>query len=214
MTEPRKPASATPAWVKPALEYGPALLFLVIFLFLRERTISLAGTDYQGFVIATMIFVPVQVIASLLLWRLTGKISVMQIMTVVLVVFFGGLTAWLNDPKFLEMKPTILYLFFAGLLGLSLALRKNWLQAVLGEALPMRPEGWRILTIRLVVLFIAMALANEIVRRTMSQSAWVYFKTFGLMIIMFGFFMLNAKLFERFALPKTDQDGQNGPNGQ
>ncbi len=210
MTEPQKPAPATPAWLKPALEFGPALLFLVVFLLLRNRTITLGGTDYQGFVIATMVFVPVQVIASAILWKLTGKISAMQIMTVVLVVLFGGLTAWLNDPKFLEMKPTILYLFFAGVLGVSLALRRNWLQVVLGDALPMRPEGWRILTIRLVLLFIGMALANEVVRRTMSQSAWVYFKTFGLMIIMFGFFMLNARLFERYSLPKDDQEGPKG----
>lgn len=203
MTESRKMAP----WVKPALEFGPALLFLVVFIALRDKTIALWGTDYQGFVIATMVFVPVQALASLVLWRLTGKISAMQIMTLVLVVVFGGMTAWLNDPKFLEMKPTILYLFFAAILGLSLILRKNWLQMVLSEALPMKPEGWRILTIRLVILFIVMALLNEFVRRTMSQSAWVYFKTFGLMIIMFAFFIGNAKLFERYALPKEGEDG-------
>lgn len=201
MTEPRKMAP----WVKPALEFGPALLFLAVFIALRDKTIALWGTDYQGFVIATMVFVPVQALASLVLWRLTGKISAMQIMTLVLVVVFGGMTAWLNDPKFLEMKPTILYLFFAAILGLSLVLRKNWLQMVLSEALPMQPEGWRILTIRLVVLFIVMAGLNEFVRHTMSQSAWVYFKTFGLMIIMFAFFIANAKLFERYALPTEDK---------
>ena len=205
MTTPRKIAP----WVKPLLEFGPALLFLVVFMVLRNKVVTLAGVDYQGFVVATMVFVPVQAIATLALWRLTGKISAMQIMTLVLVVFFGGLTAWLNDPKFLEMKPTILYLFFAAVLGLSLILRKNWLQMVLSEALPMQPEGWRILTIRLVMLFIAMAAANEFVRHSMSQSTWVYFKTFGLVIIMFGFFMANAKLFERYALPKDGQDGQD-----
>ncbi|AGT08049.1 inner membrane-spanning protein YciB [Paracoccus aminophilus] len=204
MTEPKKPAPLA----KAVLEFGPALLFLLTFLALKNKTVTLGGTEYQGFVVATMVFVPVQVIATLILWRMTGKISVMQIMTLVLVVFFGGLTAWLNDPKFLEMKPTILYLFFAGLLGLSLALRRNWLQAVMGEALPMQPEGWRILTIRLVVLFLAMAALNEIVRHTMSQSAWVWFKTIGLVVIMFGFFIANAKLFERYALPAKDEDSR------
>ena len=47
-----------------------------------------------------------------------------------------------------------------------------------------------------------MAALNEIVRHTMSQTAWVYFKTFGLVIIMMGFFIGNASLFERYALPK------------
>lgn len=209
MSAPQKSAS----WVKPALEFGPALLFLVVFMWLKNRTVVLGGTEYQGFVVATMAFVPAQVAATFALWRITGKISAMQIMTLVLVVLFGGLTAWLNDPKFLEMKPTILYLFFAAILGLSLILRKNWLQAVLGEALPMRAEGWRILTQRLVVLFLCMAALNEVVRHTMSQATWVYFKTFGLVIITFGFFAANAKLFERYALSQEkdgDADGQGG----
>lgn len=195
-----------PPWVKPTLELGPALLFFVIFLLTRDRSVSIGGTDYQGFVVATMVFVPAQVIATVVLWKLTGKLSAMQVMTLVLVVLFGGLTAWLNDPQFMEMKPTILYLFFAAILGTSLALRRNWLQMVLSEALPMRPEGWRILTIRLVVLFLVMAALNEIVRHTMSQTTWVYFKTFGLVIIMMAFFVANAKLFERYALPRDGGD--------
>lgn len=204
MAEDRKLAP----WVKPALELGPALLFFVVFLLLRNRPVTLGGTQYQGFVIATMIFVPAQIAATAILWKLTGKLSAMQVMTLVLVVLFGGLTAWLNDPQFLAMKPTILYLFFAAVLGVSLALRRNWLQAVLSEALPMRPEGWRILTIRLLVLFLCMAALNEIVRHTLSQTAWVYFKTFGLVVIMMGFFIGNAKLFERYALPKDGADGE------
>ena len=202
MTEDRKLAP----WVKPVLELGPALLFFAIFLLLRNRTVMLGGTEYQGFVIATMVFVPAQVVATAILWKLTGKLSAMQVMTLVLVMLFGGLTAWLNDPQFLEMKPTILYLFFAAILGASLALRRNWLQMVLSDTIPMQPEGWRILTLRLVILFLCMAALNEIVRHTMSQTAWVYFKTFGLVIIMMGFFLGNAKLFERYALTK-DGDG-------
>ena len=203
MTEPRKLAP----WVKPALEIGPALLFFGIFLLLRSRTVTLGGAEYQGFVVATMAFVPAQVAATAILWRLTGKLSVMQVMTLVLVVIFGGLTAWLNDPQFLEMKPTILYLFFAAILGTSLLLRRNWLEMVMSETLPMRTEGWRILTIRLVLRFLAMAAANEVGRHTMSQTTWVYFKTFGILIIMAGFFMANARLFERYAL-RADGEGK------
>lgn len=202
MPEPRTLAP----WVKPALELGPTLLFFAVFLLLRDKTVMLGGRTYEGFVVATMIFVPAQVLATVVLWRLTGKISGMQIMTLVLVVVFGGLTAWLNDPKFLEMKPTILYLFFAGVLGVSLLLKKNWLEAVMGSTLSMQPEGWRIFTIRMALLFLAMAAANEIVRHTMSQSAWVYFKTFGLIAIMVVFFMANARLFERYALPQDKSD--------
>lgn len=191
-------------WLKAALELGPLLLFFVVFMRFRDQKVMLGGTEYSGFIVATLVFVPVLVAATLALWRLTGRLAPMQVATLVLVVVFGGLSVWLNDPRFFKIKVTLIYLIFAAALGLSLALRRNWLQLVMSEALPMRAEGWRILTIRLVLLFLGLALANEIVWRTQSETAWVNFKTFGLPAIMVGFFVLNARLFERYALPKDE----------
>jgi len=201
MSEPRK----IHPLLKPALEIGPLIVFFVLFMRMRDKTVMLGGTEYGGFIIATLVFIPVLVLSTLVLWRLSGRISPMQIATLVLVVVFGGLSVWLNDPKFFKMKPTMIYLLFAGLLGLSLLLRKNWLQLVMSEALPMQDEGWRILTWRLAALFLALAVANEIVWRGMSETAWVNFKTFGLPAIMVVFFVLNARLFERHALPKDGE---------
>ncbi len=189
-------------WLKAGLEFGPLILFFVVFMRLRDKTLTIAGTEYSGFIVATLVFIPVLVLSTLALWRLTGKLAPMQIATLVLVVVFGGLSVWLNDPKFFKMKPTIIYLIFAGLLGLSLALRRNWLELVMSEALPMRAEGWRILTIRMALLFLGLAVANEVVWRNMSETAWVNFKTFGLPAIMIAFFVANSKLFERYALPR------------
>lgn len=191
--------------LKAALEFGPPLLFFAAFMLLRDRTLSIAGTQYSGFIVATLIFIPVLVLSTLALWRLTGKLAPMQIATLVLVVVFGGLTVWLNDPRFFKMKPTIIYLIFAGLLGFSLLRGRNWLELVMSEALPMRPEGWRILTLRMVLLFLGLAAANEIVWRTMSETTWVNFKTFGLTAIMVVFFVANSKLFERYALPRDGE---------
>lgn len=191
-------------WLKAALELGPLLLFFAVFMRFRDQKVMLGGTEYSGFIVATLVFVPVLVAATLALWRLTGRLAPMQVATLVLVVVFGGLSVWLNDPRFFKIKVTLIYLIFAAALGLSLALRRNWLQLVMSEALPMRAEGWRILTIRLVLLFLGLALANEIVWRTQSETTWVNFKTFGLPAIMVGFFVLNARLFERYALPKDE----------
>ena len=192
-------------WLKAGLEFGPLILFFVVFMRLRDKTLTIAGTEYSGFIVATLVFIPVLVLSTLALWRLTGKLAPMQIATLVLVVVFGGLSVWLNDPKFFKMKPTIIYLIFAGLLGLSLALRRNWLELVMSEALPMRAEGWRILTIRMALLFLGLAVANEVVWRNMSETAWVNFKTFGLPAIMVVFFVANSKLFERYASPRDGE---------
>ena len=201
MTETRK----INPWLKAGLEFGPLILFFVVFMRLRDETLTIAGTEYSGFIVATLVFIPVLVASTLALWRLTGKLAPMQIATLVLVVVFGGLSVWLNDPRFFKMKPTIIYLIFAALLAFSLIRRRNWLELVMSEALPMQAEGWRILTLRMVLLFLGLAIANEIVWRTMSETAWVNFKTFGLPAIMIAFFIANSKLFERYALPRDGE---------
>ena len=150
---------------------------------------------------------PVLALSTLVLWRLTGKLSVMQVLTLVLVVVFGGLTVWMNDERFFKMKVTLIYGLFAGLLSLGLILNRNWLELVIGEALPMQHAGWVKLTQRMIALFIGLAIANEAIWRNMSDTAWVNFKTFGLPVIMFVFLMANAGLFTRYAINKDDDAG-------
>ena len=145
------------------------------------------------------------VITTLLLWRLTGKLSKMQIATVVLVVVFGSLSVWLNDERFIKMKPTIIYLLFAGFLAFGLWRGQSYVQEVIGEALPMTQEGWMILTRRLALFFVAMALANEVVRTMLPTSVWVTFKSFVLLLAPFGFFMSQGGLLKRHSTEK-DQD--------
>ena len=200
----RKPVSPG---IKALLEFGPLLVFFVAFKLMKDRPVTLGGTEYEGFIVATMIFVPVLALSTLVLWRLTGKLSVMQVLTLVLVVVFGGLTVWMNDERFFKMKVTLIYGLFAGLLSLGLILNRNWLELVMGEALPMQHAGWIKLTQRLIALFVGLAIAKEAIWRKMSDTAWVNFKTFGLPVIMFVFLMANAGLFTRYAINKDDDAG-------
>ena len=186
-----------------ALEYGPIILFFAAYTFLKDQTFMVAGTEYSGFVAVTAMFIPVLVLATLAMWKLTGHLSKMQIVTLVLVIGFGGLSIWFNDERFFKMKPTMIYLLFAGLLGFGLMRGESYLEAVMDKALPLEREGWMILTKRLAVFFLLLAVANEAIWRMMSTDAWVNFKTFGLPVATFGFFMSQAGLFKRFG---TDEE--------
>ena len=106
--------------LKSLLELGPPVIFFVVYLRLRDETFLIGGTEYSGFIVATVAFVPILLAAMAVLWWLTGKLSRMQVFTAVMVIFFGGLTAWFNDERFFKMKTTIVYGFFALLLGLGL----------------------------------------------------------------------------------------------
>ena len=183
-----------PGWLKTTLEMGPVLLFFLAYLWLRDREFAIGGESYSGFVVVTAAFVPLVIASTLILWRLTGKLSVMQVMTAVLVTVFGGLSVWLNDERFFKMKPTLIYALFAGVLFVGLWRGRSLLSMVLGETLPLDAAGWAKLTRRMAWFFVALAVANEVIWRTMSTDAWVNFKTFGLPLAMLAFFIAQAGL--------------------
>lgn len=184
--------------LKLALELGPVLAFFVAYGRMKDQTFTIFGSDYSGFIVVTALFIPVLIATTGILWALTGKLSKMQVATVVLVVIFGGLSVWLKDERFFKMKPTMIYLLFAAILGFGLWRGQSYLRLVMEEALPMQAEGWMILTRRVTWFFLGLAIANEAIWRTMSTESWVTFKTFGLTAALFAFFMTQGKLMEKY----------------
>ena len=184
--------------VKIGLELGPVFLFFVGYILTRDRSFVIGGTEYTAFVLLTAAFIPLMALATFLLWRLSGRLSKMQLVTLIMVVVFGGLTVWLNDDRFFKMKPTAIYGIFAILLGIGLLRGQSWLQMVMEGALPLTHDGWMVLTKRLALMFLVMACANELVWRNFSTDMWVNFRTFGLPVALFAFFLAQAKLFERY----------------
>lgn len=199
-------SKSPPPWLKTGLELGPILLFFVAYLWLKDRSFSLGGTEYDGFIVVTAGFVPVFLISIGALWRLTGKLSRMQLVTAVLIVIFGGMSVWFNDPRFFKMKPTMIYLLFGGALGIGLLRGRSYLQLVMDEAMPLDTAGWMILTRRLTLFFLGLAVLNEVIWRTQTEEIWVYFKTFGLTAAIFVFFITQGRLFERHGT--RDRDGE------
>lgn len=190
--------------VKLALELGPIILFFVAYTKMKGNNYNILGRDYDGFIVVTAIFIPVLLIATGILWALTGKLSKMQLMTAILVVIFGGLSVWLNDERFFKMKPTMIYLFFGGALGFGLLRGQSYLKSMMEEAMPLSDQGWMILTKRICFFFLTLAVMNEVVWRTMSTDAWVNFKTFGLTAALFVFFMTQGGLMEKYGTAKDD----------
>jgi len=183
MTEPRK---INPVLTQ-VLELGPTVLFFVIYLMIKDETYVWRGTEYSGFIVAALVFVPIIIVAMGIHWALTRQLNRMQMFTAFMVIFFGGLTAWFNDERFFKMKTSLVYGSFAVILGVGLLQGRSYLQWVMGAAIPLDAEGWMKLTRRICFFFAAMAALNEVIWRTMSTDAWVKIETFGFPVISFVF---------------------------
>ncbi len=193
MTEiPQKPNAEpeldTRQLVKLAIELGPLVAFFAAYMLTHDLYV------------ATPVLM-VTTIASLAASKwLLGHVATMPIVTAVLVCVFGGLTIWLKDPTFIKMKPTILYVLFACALAGGLAYGKLFLKKVLGEAMHYSDEGWRTLTLRWAAFFVVLAVANELIWRNFSESAWVSFKTFGFLPITMAFAIGQFVLMKRYEI--------------
>jgi intracellular septation protein len=71
------------------------------------------------------------------------------------------------------------------------------------DMLPLERIGWVILTKRVAIFFLSLALLNELIWRNMSTDSWVNFKTFGLTGAIFIFFVAQNGLIQKYG--KTSQ---------
>lgn len=193
--------------LKQVLELGPTLAFFVLYIRIKDDVFTFGGTEYTGFIVAAVVFVPILLLAMGILWALTGKLSRMQVFTAFMVIFFGGLTAWFNDERFFKMKTTIVYGLLALILTVGLLRGRSWLEYVMADMMPMQHEGWMILTKRLAMAFGVLAVANEIIWRTMSTDAWVKIETFAFPVALMVFLFWQFAQLQPFVIEEGEDAG-------
>jgi intracellular septation protein len=188
--------------LKLTLDLGPLLLFFFANAkpALFEPWIAplipdaVATGERAGIFVATAVFMVTIVAALVISYVLTRRLPVMAVVSAVIVVVFGGATLVFQNETFIKLKPTIIYLLFTGTLLGGLIFRKPLLAMVFDQMFHLTDEGWRKLTIRWALFFLALAILNEIVWRTQSTDTWVTFKVFGVMPLTFIFAALQYPL--------------------
>ena len=167
------------------IDIGPLAVFFIFY----------TRSGLQASILPLMI---ATVIAVLFSYILEKKIPIMPTVGAGIVLIFGGLTIYFDNEVFIKMKPTIINLVFAVILYGGMIIKKPLLKILLGAALKLEEEGWRILTYRWIGFFIALAILNEIVWRTQSTDVWVNFKVFGILPITFLFTIIQFPLIKKF----------------
>lgn len=183
------------------LDFGPLLLFFLASKFGGSET-----DPKQGAIVGTATFMGAIIVAVIVSKVKFGKISPMLKLTAALGVFFGALTIWFHDERFIQIKPTIIYAFFAALLLGGWARGKAMLKYVLEQAYDGLSEaGWLKLSLSWGLFFAALAAANEAIRALVSFDTWLSLKVWGVTALTFLFAMANIPMLMRHGLKLGDE---------
>jgi len=182
-----------------ALDLGPLLIFF-------------AGFKYLGIFGATAVFMAAILVALALDYVFERRLSPMPLFTAVLVLIFGGLTLYLKNDVFIKMKPTVLYAFFGATLLGGLWFNRLFIKYVFAQAFDLTEGGWRKLTWRWGLFFLALAAVNEAIWRNVSTATWVSFKVWGIVPLIFLFALAQTRLIMRHAPIAGDAPDQSAPD--
>ena len=183
-----------------ATEVGPLVVFFA------------ANAKYHLFV-ATGAFMVAIVVAMIASYIVTRHVPLMSLVTGIVVLIFGTLTLVLHDETFIKVKPTIIYSLFALVLGGGLLFGRSFLAVVFDQMFNLTPQGWRALTLRWALFFLAMAIVNEVVWRTQTTDFWVAFKAFGVIPLTMVFAVTQMPLIKRYHIDPASLEASEAAEG-
>ncbi|SCW52520.1 intracellular septation protein [Sphingobium faniae] len=212
MAETKSPHNGTLSLM---LDFGPLLVFFLTY----KGAGWLWGADnpVTAMSFSTAAFMAAIVIAVIVSKVKLGRVSPMLWLSALLILFFGGLTLYFHDQRFIQIKPTIIYAFFALMLFAGLMRGKALLKYLLQAAYDgLTEEGWLKLSRNWALFFVGMAVANEVMRRSMSFDAWLAVKVWGVTIVSVVFAAANIPMLMRHGLslgeePVSDEIGETTP---
>ncbi|THF55858.1 septation protein A [Pseudothauera rhizosphaerae] len=132
-------------------------------------------------------------------WTRHRKVDTMLWVSLAIIVVFGGATLLFHNPTFIKWKPTALYWLFGGVLAVSaLAFRRNIIRRMLEAQIRLPDAVWERLNLAWASFFLVMGALNLYVAYSFSEEAWVNFKLFGGMGLMFAFVLAQGFFLSRY----------------
>lgn len=214
--------------MKQILDFLPIVLFFVIFKFYLDLPDELIigindllpmmaltpGESSDAIYLATLTAIVATLIQVTLSVLIVKKVEKMPIITLVLLVVFGGATLALKDPVFIQWKPTAINWLFATIfLGSQFIGEKPLVQRMMSKALDIDDaQIWARLNLAWVGFFIVSGFANVLVAPEIdplnfnfSLDTWVEFKLFGLLGLTILFVVAQAFYLARY-MPSENKE--------
>lgn len=173
-----------PGWSL-GISYGPLLIFFLAYKF---SNVFVGTAAFMAAIVAAVAVSKIKL----------GRVEPMLWLSAILVVGFGGLTIWLHDQRFIQIKPTIIYALLGVLLLIGLAMGKPLLRYVLEAGYDgLSEKGWRVMSLSWGLFFVAMAIINEVIRAVFDFDTWLLIKVWALPILSVIFAVATVPLLSK-----------------
>jgi intracellular septation protein len=171
---------------------------------LGPLVVFFAANYLYGIMVGTAALMVATVIVIIITLWVERKIPPMPTVTCILVMVFGGLTLYFDNEIFIKIKPTIVNLLFATALGIGLILKRNFLKLLLSRVMQLTDDGWRVMSKLWIIMFITLAIINEVLWRSVDTDTWVTFKAFGIPLIVLIFSLFMSPVLRKHQLKQDD----------
>ncbi|MBC8211418.1 MAG: septation protein A [Gammaproteobacteria bacterium] len=205
--------------MKQLFDFFPILLFFIVYKFYLDLPDGLIvsindtlpfmamqpGDASHAIYLATLSAILATLLQVGLTIAFTHRVEKMHLITLILLLVFGGATLYLKDPVFIKWKPTAInWLFAAVFAGSQFIGSKSLVERMMGHALEIKDHSvWKRLNMAWVLFFIFSGVANLLVAFNFSEEIWVDFKLFGLMGLTL-IFVIGQSFYLASYLPQDD----------
>lgn len=172
--------------MKPVFDFFPVILFF-------------AAYKLKGIYVATAVAIAATLLQVSYLWWRQRRVEVMHLVTLGLIVVFGGATLYLHDELFIKWKPTVVnWLFGAAFLVSQFVGGRPLIQRMLAGNLALPQVIWSRLNLSWALFFWALGAVNLFVVYHFDTDFWVNFKLFGMLGLTLAFALLQAAFLARY----------------
>lgn len=179
--------------MKLLVDFFPVLLFYIAY-------------KLADIYVATIVAIVTSVIQVTAYRLIKKRFETMHLVTLGLIVLFGGATLLLHDELFIKWKPTIInWLFGLAFLGSQYIGKQPLVQRMMSTVVAMPAAHWRRLNLAWGLFFMALGATNLYVLYSFDTETWVNFKLFGMIGLTIGFVIIQSLYIARFIKETDDQ---------
>jgi len=205
------------------LDFFPVVLFFVAYKFFGDippqfiepvNSLPFVNIDpnepKDGIYFATLIIILATIVQNTGHFLLFKKVEKMHIISLGILLVFGGMTLAFKDPLFIKWKVSIFnWVFALVIIGSQFIGKTPLIERMMSHALDVPKKIWTQVNFSWGVFFALVGIVNIYVAYNYSEEFWVDFKLFGVLGMTFVFMIAQGIYLAKHALPEEDTSKEN-----